>query len=54
MNREQLRTVIADAVGNPNAGAVADAIDTITDAVDKALNPKAKTEKRIVEPDETR
>lgn len=54
MNREQLRTVIADAVGNPSSGTVADAIDTITDAVDKAINGKPKTEKRIVEPDETR
>ena len=54
MNREQLRSVIAGAVGNPSSGTIADAIDTITDAVDKAINVKPKAEKRVVEPDETR
>lgn len=54
MTREQLRKVIADAVGNPAAGSVAAAIDTIADAVEAALNPKAKAEKRVVEPDEKR
>lgn len=54
MNRDQLRKVIADAVGNPASGSVAGVIDTITDAVDSAINTKPKAEKRVVEPDETR
>jgi hypothetical protein len=54
MNRDQLRKVIADSVGNPASGSVHDVIDDITAAVDSALNGKPKAEKRIVEPAETR
>jgi nucleoid DNA-binding protein len=54
MNREQLHKVISESVGNPNSGPVADAINAITDAVDEALNPKPKIEKRVIEPTETR
>ena len=44
MNRDRLRQVIADSVGDPNAGPVADVIDTITDAVLEAQQPQARTE----------
>ena len=44
MNRDQLRQVIADSVGDPNTGPVADVIDTITDAVLEAQQPTARTE----------
>lgn len=44
MNRDQLRQVIADSVGDPNTGPVADVIDTITDAVLEAQQPQARTE----------
>lgn len=56
MTRDQLRQIIADAVGNPSSGNVHDAIDPITDAVNAALNGKAapKVETRIVAPEETR
>ena len=54
MNREQIRKVVGDAVGNPASGTVASVLDTITDAVDAALNGKPKVEKRVVEPEETR
>ena len=55
MNREQLRKVIGDAVGNPAAGAVAQHLDTIADALDEALNtPAPQAEKRVITPDETR
>ena len=59
MNRDQLRQVIADSVGDPNTGPVADVIDTITDAVLEAQQPQARTEAqaretRITPPVETR
>lgn len=58
MNRDQLRAVIADSVGNPSTGYVAEVIDTIADAVADFLDPpspKAKgRETRLVTPDETR
>ena len=44
MNRDRLRQVIADSVGSPNTGPVADVIDTITDAVLEAQQPQARTE----------
>ena len=44
MNRDRLRQVIADSVGDPAAGPVAAVIDTITDAVLEAQQPKARTE----------
>lgn len=53
MNRDQLRKVIGDAVGNPSSGSVADVLDEIAAAVDAALNPTAR-EKRVVAPEETR
>lgn len=54
MNRDQLRKVAADAVGDPSSGPVAAALDVIADAISQALNPKPKMEKRVVEPDENR
>ena len=55
MTREQLRTIIDNAAGNPSSGTVADLIDTITDAINDAINtPTPTVEKRVVEPTETR
>jgi len=50
MDRDTLRAQIADAVGNPVSGPVADAIDRIVAVV----MGDAKTEKRITTPTETR
>ena len=54
MTREQIKKALADSVGNPTSGAVAESLDVMADAVDAALNPKPKTEKRVVQPEETR
>ena len=48
MNREQIAAAVANAVGNPSSGAVADVLSIITDAIDAELNPKAKVEARIL------
>lgn len=53
MNRDQLRKVIGDAVGNPASGSVADVLDEITDAVDRAVNTKTTRQTRVIEPQET-
>lgn len=54
MDRQQLRNTIADAVGNPSSGPLAEAVDAITDAV-LALNaPKPAKETRVTKPTETR
>lgn len=52
MDRNALRQVIANSVGNPTNGIVADVLDTITDAVCGYLSPSQET--RIMEPTETR
>jgi hypothetical protein len=54
MNRDDIRKIAAQAVGDPSSGTVADALDVIADAIADALNPKPKTEKRVVTPDEVR
>ena len=51
MDREQLRTRVADAIGNPSSGPLHDAIDRIVDAV---LGETAPREKRVTKPAETR
>ena len=43
MTREKIRDIIATSVGDPSSGPVAEVIDTITDALDAALNPKPDT-----------
>lgn len=52
MDREQIRAIIANAVGNPTNGIVADAIDQIADALAMALAPRQET--RVTTPAETR
>jgi hypothetical protein len=54
MNREQIRSIAAQAVGNPDSGAVAEALDVIAEAIDEALNPATPHETRVVQPTETR
>ncbi len=55
MNRGDIEAVIRGAVGNPTSGAVADAIPSIVDAIDRKLNGKAgKGDTRVVAADETR
>ena len=54
LTRESIAAVIADAVGNPTNGAVAEVLPAITDAVDDLINPKAKEEIRVLEVPETR
>ena len=54
LTRESIAAVIADAVGNPTNGAVAEVLPAITDAVDELVNPKAKEEIRVLEVSETR
>jgi hypothetical protein len=43
MNLDQIRACIAESVGSPNVGPVAEVIDTIADAVNAALNPVHST-----------
>jgi hypothetical protein len=50
MDRDTLRARVADAIGNPSSGPLADAVDRIVDAI--LEEPKA--EKRITKPAETR
>ena len=56
MTKAELAKILADSVGNPSSGHVADSIDTMAAAVYEALNKPAKaaTEKRVVEVDEKR
>ena len=54
MTKDQIAKIVGDAVGNPSSGTVAEVLPAIVDAINDALNPKAKVEKRVVEPDETR
>lgn len=45
MNIDTIRSTIAESVGNPTSGPVAEAIDTMATALDQAINgttPKAK------------
>jgi hypothetical protein len=50
MDRDQLRTKVADAIGNPSSGPLADAVDRIVDAI-LGETPR---EKRVTKPAETR
>lgn len=54
MTRDQIRDIAGKAVGQPDSGPVAAALDAIADAIDAAVNPTATRETRIVEPTETR
>ena len=54
LTRESIAAVIADAVGNPTNGIVAEMLPVITDAVDQLVNPKAEEEVRVLEVPETR
>lgn len=42
---EQITTAVSDAVGNPSAGAVADVIPAIAQAVADLLDPQPKATK---------
>lgn len=52
MTREQILAILQNATGNPNAGAVAEILPTLADALDAELNPN--TENRVTRPKETR
>ena len=54
MTRDDLYKIMAQAVGNPASGPVADALQPLADAIDEALRPATVKEKRVVEPTETR
>jgi len=55
MNRADIEKTVREATGSPTSGAVADAIPSIVDALDKKLNAKpAKPDTRVVTADETR
>ena len=54
LTRESIAAVIADAVGNPTNGIVAEMLPVITDAVDQLVNPKDEQELRVLEVPETR
>ena len=51
MDRDDLRTKVADAIGNPSSGLLVDAIDRIVDAILGETEPR---EKRVTKPAETR
>lgn len=44
MNAEQIAQVMADAVGNPSSGAIAEAIPALSKAVADALAPEQAPE----------
>ena len=54
LTRESIAAAIADAVGNPTNGAVAEVLPAITDAVDDLINPKAASEIRVMDVPELR
>lgn len=54
MDRQQLRETIAASVGNPTSGPIAEALDTITDAVLDLAQPQPAKETRVTKPNETR
>ena len=44
MTRDQILDAMLDATGHPSSGPVAEWLPTLADAVDAALNPKAKAD----------
>lgn len=54
MTKEQIAAIIANAVGNPSSGAVAEVLPAIADAIDAELNPKAVSEIRVMDVPEKR
>jgi hypothetical protein len=54
ISKSDIETAMRTAAGNPDSGAVADWIPALAAAVDELVNPKAKTETRIIKADEVR
>ena len=55
LSRNEIESILAAAVGNPDSGAVRDVLPTLAAAVDAALNPTKPTdEQRVIKPAETR
>ena len=54
MNTSEIAAILADSVGNPSVGPIAEAIPTMAAALDEALNPKPARETRVITAKETR
>lgn len=54
MNTNEIAAILADSVGNPSVGPIADAIPTMAAALHEALNPKPARETRVITAKETR
>lgn len=54
MTPESVCAEIREALGNPESGALATALPTITAAVHRAMSPKHVKETRVVKPAESR
>ena len=55
MNRDEIFACLDEAAGRPSSGIVHDILPDLAAALDARLNPKqAKTEKRVLEVEETR
>jgi len=55
LTRDEIESILAASVGNPDSGAVRDVLPTLADAVAAALNPSKPTdEQRVIKPAETR
>lgn len=54
MNSNDIAAILAEAVGNPSVGPIAEAIPTMAAALDQALNPKPTKETRVITTKETR
>jgi glutaminase len=54
ITKTEIETAMRTAAGNPDSGILADYIPTLAAAVDELVNPKAKTETRVIKADEVR
>lgn len=54
ITKTDIETAMRTAAGNPDSGIVADWIPALAAAVDELVNPKAKTETRVIKADEVR
>lgn len=54
MDQKQIEDVMFEALGRPDSGQVRDVLPLLAAAVAEALDPKPKSEQRVVKPAETR
>jgi hypothetical protein len=54
MNKTDIETAMRNVAGNPDSGTLSDWIPALAAAVDELINPKPKTETRVIKAEEIR